>query len=81
MPQYDYRCQDCRQIFTIERPMSESGDPSCTHCTSTNTSRIWNVFIVSGGSRPDVGQGTQGNKKGTKSGCGSCSSHSCGTCH
>lgn len=85
MPQYDYRCQDCRQLFTIERSMNESYDPDCTHCGSSKATRIWNAFIMAGGSTDDVGQGASCDsssspvKKG--GGCGSCSSHSCGSCH
>ncbi len=82
MPQYDYRCQDCRQLFTIERSMTETVEPACQACGSSNASRIWNAFILAGGSTQDVGQGTsQAGASSKKSGCGSCSSHSCGTCH
>lgn len=81
MPQYDYRCQDCRHVFTIERSMSETAEPECNSCGQSNVSRIWNAFILSSGSTPDVGQGTARAASSKKSGCGSCSSHSCGTCH
>jgi len=81
MPQYDYRCVDCRETFTVERSMTDSSEPACSSCGSANASRIWNAFILASGSTPDVGQGTTSSSKSTKSGCGSCSSHSCGTCH
>jgi len=82
MPQYDYRCQDCRQVFTIERSMTESYDPNCSHCGSSKATRIWNAFIMSSGTTQDVGQGAASSSETSKkSGCGSCSSHSCGTCH
>ncbi len=81
MPAYDYRCKDCRQTFTVERSMSESGDDSaCEHCGSKEVTRIWNAFIRAGGITPDVGQGAPKKSSGG-GGCGSCSSHSCGTCH
>lgn len=83
MPIYEFRCQDCREVFGIERSMSEVTDKAeCTACGSGSTNRIWNAYIRAGGVTPDVGQGT--SKSSTSSGgggCGSCSSHSCGTCH
>ena len=81
MPQYDYRCQDCRETFTIERSMNESSDPDCASCGGKGVNRIWNVTILTGGSKQDVGQGMSASAGTTKSGCGSCSSNSCGTCH
>jgi putative FmdB family regulatory protein len=82
MPLYDYRCQDCRIAFTVEKSMTDDSQPVCTECGSDKASRIWNAFIMSGGNTQDVGQGasqSSSTKKG--GGCGSCSSHSCGTCH
>jgi putative FmdB family regulatory protein len=82
MPSYDYRCQECREPFTVERSMSDSSETNCEQCGSTNVSRIWNMFIRSGGTTPDVGQGqAKKSSSGGGGGCGSCSSHSCGTCH
>jgi putative FmdB family regulatory protein len=83
MPQYDYRCLDCRQVFTIERSMSDSVEPACQACGSCNSSRIWNMVLRSGGISQDVGQGASSSSSSStksKGGCGSCSSHSCGTC-
>ncbi|MBS1999471.1 MAG: zinc ribbon domain-containing protein [Cyanobacteria bacterium SZAS LIN-2] len=82
MPSYDYRCQECREPFTVERSMSDSSETSCTACGSSNVSRIWNMFIRSGGTTPDVGQGSARKANSSSGGhsCGSCSSHSCGTC-
>jgi putative FmdB family regulatory protein len=81
MPSYDYRCSDCQSNFTIEKSMSDDSKPNCTSCGSTNASRIWNAFILTSGSTPDYGQSTKKTQTTTKkSGCGSCSSHSCGTC-
>ena len=79
MPSYDYRCKDCQDTFTIERSMTDNSETSCTGCESHNVVRIWNMILRSSGSTPDVGQGTA--KKSSGGGCGSCSSHSCGTCH
>ncbi|MCC7530204.1 MAG: zinc ribbon domain-containing protein [Candidatus Melainabacteria bacterium] len=82
MAQYDYRCKSCREVFTIERSMTaESTDCICEKCGSADVTRIWNAFIRTGGTRPDVGQGTKSSKTSSGGGCGSCSSSSCGTCH
>ena len=83
MAQYDYRCKDCREVFTIERSMTaESTDCACQKCGSGDVTRIWNAFIRAGGTTPDVGQGTKSSKTSSGGGgCGSCSSSSCGTCH
>ena len=81
MPQYDYRCQTCREVFSEERSMNEASDPKCA-CGSKEVSRIWNAFIRSGGITPDVGQGASRSQPSSGGGgCGSCSTHSCGTCH
>lgn len=81
MPYYDYRCKACREVFTVERSMSEDASTAaCSQCGSEDVSRIWNAFIRSGGITPDVGQGVSSKTK-SSGGCGSCSSHSCGSCH
>lgn len=81
MPSYDYRCKSCEAKVTLERSMTDESTPVCTECGSEDMNRIWSVFVIAGGHTPDVGQGTH-SSSGTpkKSGCGSCSSHSCGTC-
>lgn len=82
MPVYEYRCQKCRVVFDVERSMSDSSSqPPCSSCGCDDVSRIWNAVIRTGGITPDVGQGASaGASPSKKSGCGSCSSHSCGTC-
>jgi len=82
MPSYDYRCQECREPFTVERSMTDSSDTNCLACGSTNVTRIWNMILRSGGSTPDVGQSSKKSASSSSGGhgCGSCSSHSCGTC-
>jgi hypothetical protein len=62
--------------------MNDAADASCSGCGSKSVSRIWNAYIRSGGIVPDVGQGiSKPTKSSGGGGCGSCSSHSCGTCH
>jgi putative FmdB family regulatory protein len=83
MPLYEYRCQKCREVFGIERSMTDETAAACIGCGSDDVSRIWNAYIRTGGSTPDVGQGSSKSSSsgGGGGGCGSCSSHSCGTCH
>ncbi|HEY9732797.1 MAG TPA: zinc ribbon domain-containing protein [Drouetiella sp.] len=84
MPLYEYRCQECREVFGVERSMSEvSEKETCTACGSSTVNRIWNATIRAGGTTPDVGQGASRASAGGGGGggCGSCSTHSCGTCH
>jgi putative FmdB family regulatory protein len=80
MPSYEFRCQKCRQVFAEEHSMTETFTAQCTSCGSEDCSRIWGATIRTGGVTPDVGQGTTKQSSGG-GGCGSCSSHSCGTCH
>jgi putative FmdB family regulatory protein len=86
MPSYDYRCADCREEFSVERSMSDDTKQHCIQCGTHNINRIWNITFRTGGVTPDYGQGTGSTKgggsvEGSKSGCGSCVSKSCGTCH
>ncbi|HEY9777030.1 MAG TPA: zinc ribbon domain-containing protein [Planktothrix sp.] len=81
MPAYEYRCQKCREVFEIERSMSDNTEPSCSSCGHADVSRIFGAFIRSGGSTPDVGQGTAAVSRKSSGGCGSCCSTSCGSCH
>lgn len=81
MPSYDYRCKGCESNVTLERSMSDESTPVCTECGSEDMNRIWSVsFLIGGGSTPDVGQGSKPSGAPRKSGCGSCSTHSCSTC-
>jgi putative FmdB family regulatory protein len=83
MPYYEYRCQECREVFGVDRSMGDTSAVNCQLCKSEKVSRIWNAVIRAGGITPDVGQGTSRTSKTTSGGggCGSCSSSSCGTCH
>lgn len=51
MPEYEYSCKKCEQVFVIERSMqdfsSDRSDCSCSHCGSENVSRIWNANFLS----------------------------------
>lgn len=72
MPSYDYRCQECREQFSVERSMTEDASGTvCEHCGSAEVSRIWNMYIRASGAALEPSQG---------GGCGSCCSSSCGSC-
>jgi putative FmdB family regulatory protein len=84
VPSYDYRCQECKTEFTVERSMTDNSQPNCLDCGSENASRVWiAVQFAAGGSTPDYGQGTSrtSSTEPRKSACGSCVSRACGTCH
>jgi len=89
MPNYDYRCQDCKNEFTVERSMKDDTKQPCLGCGGENANRIWGVVMVAtGGSTVDYGQGAWGGSTTststtttTSSACGSCISKACGTCH
>lgn len=81
MPSYDYRCQSCREHFTVERSMSDSSETNCTACGSGDVSRIWNMNFRTSGKTADVGQSSSSSSSSSSgSGCGS---HACGGggCH
>lgn len=86
MPSYDYRCQECKDHFTVERSMTDESKQCCVSCGSENASRIWTVFMTAmNGSTPDYGQGasttTSTTATATKSACSTCVSKACGTCN
>jgi putative FmdB family regulatory protein len=40
MPVYEYHCQDCGQLLTIRRSLSETSQPRCSACGSGNLNRL-----------------------------------------
>ena len=79
MPNYDYRCQDCHTEFTVERSMNDQTPVTCRLCSSNKAERIWRTFAMSSGKSSSVAPAATSTQ--SKGGCGSCSSHSCGSCH
>lgn len=51
MPIYEYRCQSCHRKFSmLNRSFSEIKEPRCTHCGSTNGTRLMSqVTVIKGG--------------------------------
>ncbi|MEK7238780.1 MAG: zinc ribbon domain-containing protein [Nitrospirota bacterium] len=70
MPIFEYKCQNCGEDF--EKLVSGSNpEISCPKCSSKNIKKKFSVFGMSGVQK-QVSSG---------SGCTSCSSSSCSTCH
>ncbi|HDH50692.1 MAG TPA: zinc ribbon domain-containing protein [Nitrospirae bacterium] len=70
MPIFEYTCQDCKNEF--EKLVSGTNpEVSCPKCSSKNTKKKFSVFGMGGG----------GEKQTSSSGCTSCSTSSCSTCH
>lgn len=58
MPEYEYRCKNCQQVFSIERSMNASADEaigSCSHCGSVDLARIWGAnFLAASVNGPEA---------------------------
>ncbi|OGC35146.1 hypothetical protein A2311_02565 [candidate division WOR-1 bacterium RIFOXYB2_FULL_48_7] len=75
MPSYDYKCGQCAARFEASHSMSgKPADLKCPKCGATELQRIFNTFARLGGGIEVAGQTA-------KSGCASCSSGSCSSCH
>ncbi len=49
MPTYDYLCQDCGQVFSVQASMSEYAQglrPTCPHCGSKKVVRTFSSVNV-----------------------------------
>lgn len=50
---YEYRCDQCQQVFTVRATIAEKEAglrPSCPHCGGDNSSQVFSaVFVKSGG--------------------------------
>lgn len=70
MPIYEYICEDCGNKFDAIRSMKDVDAPiACKKCQGSNTRRALSVFFASSDGR---------SVTHSDSGCGSCSSGSCG---
>ena len=52
MPNYNYECQDCNNIFEVTASISEmeKGGFACTKCGSKKTKRLFDGFGLCSGS-------------------------------
>jgi putative FmdB family regulatory protein len=72
MPVYEYKCNDCSEEF--EKLVSGSNpDVACPKCNSKNITKKFSLFGMSGVEKPVTSSGG--------SGCSSCKSSSCKSCH
>jgi putative FmdB family regulatory protein len=73
MPIYEYKCMDCNKEFEY-LVFGHDQDIICPECEKTNVERMMSAcsFKSSGNYSP---------AGGTSSGCSSCSSGNCSTCH
>jgi putative FmdB family regulatory protein len=48
MPTYEYKCQDCKKIFTIIQSISDHGKAtvSCPNCKSTKAKKVISIFTA-----------------------------------
>jgi len=78
MPQYDYKCQECQQAFSIFCGMNDNRDNiKCEHCNSSDVYRIYNGIIT----KTKGVMADSSSHSATSSACGSCSGGSCSGCH
>ena len=76
MPIYEYACLACGHEFE-KLVLRSSQAIACPSCTGSNLEKKLSCFgFKSGGSSTEPVASTS-----TKSGCGSCSSRHCGSCH
>jgi putative FmdB family regulatory protein len=72
MPIYEFRCKDCNNDF--ETLVLGSGDRvECPKCKGTCLERLMSACAFKSGESFTPAKGS--------SGCSSCSSHNCSTCH
>ncbi len=72
MPLYEFACQKCGQRFERLVAAGREKDVVCAECGSADVRKMVSCFGIGGGSS---------RLKASPSGCATCSSKSCGTCH
>ncbi len=50
MPVYEYRCEDCKKLFSITETISthegKKGRPKCPQCGGKKTERVFSGFYA-----------------------------------
>ncbi|MFZ2956346.1 MAG: zinc ribbon domain-containing protein [Candidatus Ozemobacteraceae bacterium] len=84
MPIYEFVCADCQKSFDLLLSMrADLSAVTCMHCSGTHVSKKVSNFATSGSTKTfDMSEPSGGGDSHSHSGggCGSCSTHSCGTC-
>ncbi|RCK78451.1 MAG: hypothetical protein OZSIB_1371 [Candidatus Ozemobacter sibiricus] len=80
MPIYEFICEDCQKTFEVLCSLkTDLSTIVCEHCSGRKVAKKVSRFATGGGTKSlDLGGG--GHDHGGGSSCGSCSTHSCGTC-
>lgn len=75
MPWYDYRCNECGEVFEVKRSFARSGEPaSCPTCYSRVTQKLLATTYVLGlQSTAESMPVPMARKGGGGCGCGACS--------
>ncbi|MDY0059164.1 MAG: zinc ribbon domain-containing protein [Myxococcota bacterium] len=74
MPVYEYECAGCGATFEKLVRLSQPPVIRCPTCQGEQVRRLLSVCGF-------TGQGLQTRTASGGSSCGSCTSHSCGSCH
>jgi putative FmdB family regulatory protein len=49
MPQYDYRCKDCQELFMVQAGMNDKRDDvKCPSCESQQVNRVFGSVVLAG---------------------------------
>ncbi|MBF0406931.1 MAG: zinc ribbon domain-containing protein [Candidatus Riflebacteria bacterium] len=79
MPIYEFNCTSCKKDFDLLLSLkADHSQVTCPDCSSGNVRKKVSSFArgsSSSDSSPDYS-----SSHGSSSGCGSCSTHSCGSC-
>ncbi len=73
MPLYEFACKKCGKRFECLVAVGKEKDVVCAECGSADVRKMISGFGIGGGSSR--------LKASSSSGCASCSSKSCSTCH
>jgi putative FmdB family regulatory protein len=46
MPTYEFECEKCRRVFTIERSMGDRAKPCCPTCRSKAVHQRFSAFYA-----------------------------------
>jgi putative FmdB family regulatory protein len=77
MPIYEYKCGNCNSDFErIVKSGTPDSEISCPKCKQLKAQKKLSKFSF--GSKTSSGDFKSAPSSG---GCGSCSSHNCGSCH
>jgi putative FmdB family regulatory protein len=74
MPLYEFLCRACNARFERLVRVGRESEVRCAACGSPEVRKLFSTFGIHGG-------GKAAGSSSSSSGCSTCSSKSCGTCH